>query len=68
MHRRTNIKLNWALFLGLILLSSCTKEKVEKEYIPTNAFDEYIYSLKKANLQNTILFKKYLKSSTEALT
>jgi murein DD-endopeptidase MepM/ murein hydrolase activator NlpD len=47
---------------------SCQKEKVKKEYEPSYAHGAYIYSLKQANLQNTILFKQFVESSEKALS
>lgn len=57
------------IFLPLIfILGSCQKEKVKKEYKPSNAHGAYIFSLKQANLQNTILFKEFVQSSEDALS
>jgi peptidoglycan LD-endopeptidase LytH len=57
-----------ASILLLILSVSCKQEKVSKEFKPTNAHEFYLYSLKQANLQNSVLYKRFVQASKDALT
>jgi len=54
--------------LLLILSISCKQEQVSKEFKPTNAHELYIYSLEQANLQNSVLYKRFEQASVDALT
>ncbi|MBU8892338.1 MAG: M23 family metallopeptidase [Bacteroidales bacterium] len=62
------LRLSFSGVFFILIFCLCNKEKVKKEYKPTNAHEAYIYSLEKANLKNTILYKKYTRAAKDALT
>ena len=58
---------SFILFFFTILVIGCKKEKVPEVYKPSNAHEEYIYSLKTANLSETALGRDWINASVDAL-
>ncbi len=58
----------FVIIIPIISLISCRNEKVKKEYKPTNEHELYIYSLEKANLHKSKLYKQFVENSQKALS
>jgi hypothetical protein len=67
MRTRFKHRLNFALFVSLLLFSHCQKEIVPEPYKPSNSHEAYVHSLRSAGLAHTAIARDWILAAENAM-